>query len=500
MITTAGHDINREITDADPKLYNHDLAPVKEQTWKAYNIFAFWMSDVHSVGGYVFAGSLFALGLTSWQVLLCLLVGIGIVNLFCNLIAKPSQVAGVPYPVVCRATFGVRGANIPAMIRGLIAVAWYGVQTFLASSALVIVVLKFFPGLMPYADVHQHGFLGLSILGWAGFLLLWVLQAFVFWSGMETIKRFIDVAGPAVYVVMFVLAAYMVYKAGWQNISLNLGDVKYHGLAALPVMLTAISLVVSYFSGPMLNFGDFSRYCCSMNAVKRGNFWGLPVNFLAFSLVTVITTSATLPVFGHLITDPVETVGKIDSPFAVVIGAMTFTIATIGINIVANFVSPAFDFSNVAPSHISWRTGGMIAAVASVFITPWNLFNNPAVIHSTLDILACAIGPLYGILLIDYYRLKKQKVVLQDLYTMSPAGAYWYSHGFNLSAVYALIAASLVSFLCVMVPALSWLANFSWFIGVAAGALFYRMLSLQARSAASAAMVVATSQGSTEEA
>jgi NCS1 family nucleobase:cation symporter-1 len=232
---------------------------------------------------------------------LCLLIGIGIVNLFYNPIAKPSQAAGVPYPVVCRATFGVRGANIPAMIRGLIAVAWYGVQTFLASSALVIVVLKFFPGLMPYADVHQHGFLGLSILGWAGFLLLWVLQAIVFWNGMETIKRFIDVAGPAVYVVMFVLAAYMVYKAGWQNISLNLGDVKYHGLAALPVMLTAISLVVSYFSGPMLNFGDFSRYCRSIKAVQQGNFWGLPVNFLAFSVVTVITTSATLPVFGHLI-------------------------------------------------------------------------------------------------------------------------------------------------------------------------------------------------------
>jgi NCS1 family nucleobase:cation symporter-1 len=165
-----------------------------------------------------------------------------------------------------------------------------------------------------------------------------------------------------------------------------------------------------------------------------------------------------------------------DSNSGVVLGAMAFTIATIGINIVANFVSPAFDFSNVAPSRISWRTGGMIAAVASVFITPWNLFNNPAVIHNTLDVLACAIGPLYGILLVDYYRLKKQKMVLEDLYTMSPSGAYWYSHGFNLSAVYALIGASLISFLCVMVPAISWLANFSWFIGVLAGALFYRML------------------------
>src|SRR5476651_2123350 len=137
------------------RLYNDDLAPLKHQTWSAYNIFAFWMSDVHSVGGYVFAGSLFALGLTSWQVLISLLVGIGFVNLLCNLIAKPSQQAGVPYPVACRVTFGVLGANLPAVIRGLIAVAWYGIQTFLASSALVIVVLKFMPQWMPYADVHN---------------------------------------------------------------------------------------------------------------------------------------------------------------------------------------------------------------------------------------------------------------------------------------------------------------------------------------------------------
>lgn len=261
------------------RLYNEDLAPLRHQTWGAYNIFAFWMSDVHSVGGYVFAGSLFALGLTSWQVLIALLVGITIVNLLCNLIAKPSQANGVPYPVACRATFGVLGANIPAVIRGLIAVAWYGIQTYLASSALVIVVLKFVPQLLPYADVHRHGFMGLSTLGWAGFMLLWILQALVFWHGMETIKKFIDFAGPAVYVVMFVLAGYMVYRAGWRNIGINLGGVKYHGMAVVPVMITAISLVVSYFSGPMLNFGDFSRYGKSFRSVKRGNFWGAAGQF-----------------------------------------------------------------------------------------------------------------------------------------------------------------------------------------------------------------------------
>ncbi|WP_234192804.1 MULTISPECIES: NCS1 family nucleobase:cation symporter-1 [Pseudacidovorax] len=461
----------------DPALTNEDLAPLKQQTWGQYNIFAFWMSDVHSVGGYITAGSLFALGLSSWQVLVALLVGIVIVQFFCNLVAKPSQLTGTPYPVICRASFGVKGANIPAIIRGLIAVAWYGIQTYLASAAFMVMALHLFPNLAPYADVAQHGFAGLSTLGWVAFMVMWVLQAIVFWHGMEAIRKFIDWAGPGVYVVMAILCGWLVWKAGWKNIDLNLGGVKFEGWDALPVMLSAIALVVSYFSGPMLNFGDFSRYGKSFDAVKKGNFWGLPVNFVFFSLLTVITTAATLPVFGELITDPVHTVGKIDSTTAVVLGALTFMIATIGINIVANFVSPAFDFSNVAPQHISWRTGGMIAAVGSIFITPWNLYNNPEVIHYTLDILGSFIGPLFGILIADFYLVRRQHVVVDDLYTMKPTGTYWYSHGYNMKAVATMVPSALIPILCVLVPAWRGAANYAWFIGMGLGFVIYAVLS-----------------------
>lgn len=474
-----------------PRLANGDLVPLADQHWNAYNIFAFWMSDVHSVGGYVFAGSLFAFGLTSWQVLIALLAGIGIVNVLCNLIAKPSQMNGVPYPVICRATFGVLGANVPALIRGLIAVAWYGIQTYLASTAFVVIAIKFFPQYAAYADAGRHGFAGLSALGWCGFMTLWVLQALVFWNGMEAIKKFIDFAGPAVYAVMFALTAWLVSKAGWQNIHLNLGDVKYHGWEVVPVMITAIALVVSYFSGPMLNFGDFSRYGTTYAAVKTGNFWGLPVNFLAFSLVTVITTAATQPVFGKLITDPVEMVSRIDNGTAVVLGAVTFVIATIGINIVANFVSPAFDFSNVAPSRISWRMGGMIAAVASIFITPWNLFNRPEVIHYTLDILGSFIGPLYGILIVDFYLIKRQQIARDELFSMSAKGRYWYANGVNRVAVAALIPAAAIAVACVIVPALHPLANFSWFIGVAVAGLVYLLVARSAPMATAASAAAA---------
>lgn len=208
--------------------------------------------------------------------------------------------------------------------------------------------------------MEDYGFAGLSALGWVSFLTLWVLQACVFWRGMESIRRFIDFCGPpAVYVVMFLLCGYLISKAGWSAIDLNLGTVTHTGLDALPVMLGAIALVVSYFSGPMLNFGDFSRYGRSFAAVKRGNFLGLPVNFLVFSLLVVITASLTLPVYGELITDPVETVARIDSTFAIVLGALTFAIATIGINIVANFISPPASTSRTSAR--SGSAGGRAA-------------------------------------------------------------------------------------------------------------------------------------------
>jgi NCS1 family nucleobase:cation symporter-1 len=474
----------------DPSLTNEDLAPIRQQNWSSYNIFAFWMSDVHSVGGYVTAGSLFALGLASWQVLFALLAGILIVQVFCNLVAKPSQVTGVPYPVINRAIFGVLGANIPAVIRGAIAIAWYGVQTYLASQSLLIIFMKFWPGWS--ASLNDTTFLGLSPLGYICYAILWVAQAAVFWRGMESIRRFIDWAGPAVYVVMIVLAGYLVSKAGWGNISLNLSQGEHLDFgASIPVMLSAIALVVSYFSGPMLNFGDFARYGKSFAAVKRGNLLGLPVNFLFFSILTVITASATVPVFGKLITDPIHTVESIDTTFAILLGGLTFVIATIGINIVANFISPAFDFSNVSPQKITWRAGGMIAAVGSVILTPWNWYSNPDAIHYTLGLLGALIGPLFGILIAGYYVISRQQVHVDDLFTRDVNGRYWFKGGYNPNAVWATILSGVPTIASVLVPKmlldlklttvdLTEIADYSWFLGCALG--FVMFIALERRS------------------
>lgn len=457
----------------DPRLCNEDLAPA-QQDWNWYNIFCFWMSDVHSMGGYVVAASLFALGLASWQVLLCLLVGIVIVQIFANLVAKPSQMAGVPYAVICRQAFGVYGANIPALIRGCIAVAWYGIQTWLASNALMLVLLKLFPSLLPLSKIS---FLNLSAIGWICFILIWAIQAAVFWKGMATIKKFIDFAGPMVYAVMSILAIYIVYKAGWGNISFTLSNKTLTLSQQAWQMISATALVVSYFSGPLLNFGDFSRYGKNMQSVKLGNFWGLPVNFLFFSIISVIIVSGSKSLFGTMITDPIDTISRIGTDFAVALGVLTMITATIGINIVANFVAPGFDFSNLSPQKISFRTGGMIAAIGSVLLTPWNLFQSPELIHYTLDVLAAFIGPLFGILLTDFYVIKGRQVDVDALFDASSTGKYWYHQGFNPIAIKALIPSVLITLMLNFIPALSVIAPFSWFIGVFLGAVSYRLLA-----------------------
>ena len=487
VVEAAGHPVGsgNMRPGYDPRLANEDLAPLRRQRWTSYNIFAFWMSDVHSVGGYVTAGSLFALGIASWQVLVALVVGILIVQFFTNLVAKPSQRTGVPYPVVNRFLFGVKGANIPAIVRGVIAIAWYGVQTYLAAESLTIVFLKFIPA---SAALLEPSFLGLDALGWISYAILWVAQAAVFWNGMEAIRRFIDFAGPAVYVVMIVLAVYLVSQAGWENISLDLSSGEPLDLwASIPVMLSAIAIVVSYFSGPMLNFGDFARYGRSFRAVKRGNLWGLPVNFLFFSILTVVTASATVPVFGELITDPIHTVERIDHWFAILLGGLTFVTATVGINIVANFISPAFDFSNVAPHRISWRMGGMIAAVGSVLLTPWNWYANDQAIHYTLGILSALIGPLFGILIAGYYVVARQRIRVDDMYTMSEQGAYWYRRGYNANALWAVAGAGVPTILLAIVPkslvfagaidpAWGAIGDFTWFIGCGLGFAIFTLL------------------------
>jgi NCS1 family nucleobase:cation symporter-1 len=462
------------IPGADPRLYNEDLAPVAPagRHWGVFDIFAMWMSDVHSVGGYTFAASLFFLGLTGWQVLIAMAVGILAVYFLMNLIGGPSQKYGVPYPVVARMSFGVMGANLAAIVRGIVGIVWYGVQTYFASKAVEVLVVT----LAPSAEAWRHsaGFLGLSPLGWASFLFMWLFQLLIFLNGMETIRKFIDFCGPAVYVVMFALAIWIVSQTGLSSLSLQLAPPI--GGSSAAHMANAAMLIVAYFAALLLNFGDFSRFTKDRRAMTVGNFLGLPINFMIFAIITVIVTSGTLKVFGEAIMDPVRIVEHIGNPWIVAIGSVTFVVATMGINIVANFVSPAYDIANLNPARISFRLGGLITSILSVLVCPWLFVSSSQAITIFVSIFGAVLGPMFGIIVADYYVVKHQQVALDDLYSMAPSESLHFQNGWNKAALIALAASGVISIGLALLGSYGVILNvgdWGWLIGSALGGLFY---------------------------
>ncbi|BAN23214.1 NCS1 family nucleobase:cation symporter-1 [Caballeronia insecticola] len=473
--TDASLGADAEIVDADERLYNHDLAPVPraKRTWNGYSIFAMWMSDVHSVGGYTFAASLFLLGISGWQVLLALTIGILVVYVLMNWVGKPSLVHGIPFPVMARVSMGVMGANLAALIRGVVGIVWYGVQTYFASKAVATLLLLFVPSVAAWRDTS---FLRLDMLGWVSFLFMWLLQLIIFQRGMEIIRKFIDFCGPAVYVVMFVLMGWILYRAGLGSLNLTLSGKVLSGDEQLHAMINAILLVVSYFAALLLNFGDFSRFAKSERQMKIGNFLGLPFNFVAFAIITVIVTAGSEKVFGTMIMDPVEIVSRIENKVWVAIGSITFVIATMGINIVANFVSPAYDIANLFPKHVDFKKGGLIASILAVLVCPWIFVDSPKAITIFVSVFGAVLAPMYGVMMSDYYLVKHQQVKTAELYTMQPSGRFYYDGGWNKVGLAALLVSGVVSVgweLSTQMLKLLPPNNLGWLIGAVAGALLY---------------------------
>jgi nucleobase:cation symporter-1, NCS1 family len=316
---------------------------------------------------------------------------------------------------------------------------------------------------------------------------MWFFQLVIFLSGMETIRKFIDFCGPVVYVVMFALAIWMLSQTGFSSLSLQLSTAPSSGAATVGLMANAAMLIVAYFGALLLNFGDFARFAKSEAAMKTGNFLGLPINFLVFSIITVIVTAGTLQVFGQAIMDPVLIVEKIGNPVVVAIGSVSFIVATMGINIVANFVSPAYDIANLYPEKIDFRRGGLIASILSVLVCPWLFVSSPQAITLFVGIFGAVLGPLFGTIMADYYLVKWQAVKVDDLYSMSPAGSYFYDGGWNRNAVIALSVSGLLSIGLSLLSAYGSVidvGDWGWLIGACTGAGVY--VALCGRSAGSA--------------
>lgn len=460
-----------QLAKLDPtgRLYNDDLAPATERKWTSYSFFAVWMSAIHNIGTYTFVAGLFVLGMTGWQVLASILIGTGILFFGMNWAGRMGQQTGVPFPVMARISFGVWGANVPALIRAIIAICWYGIQTYLASTAIVVLLLRMNPALQHWED---QSLLGLSYLGWVCFVFLWVMQLLVITRGMEAVRRFQDWAGPIVWIVMLLMAVWLFAMADW-HLPMNLSVKPLSGGGVVQGILTGAFLLVSTYATMLLNYCDFTRFAKSERAVIVGNFWGIPINFAAFAAISITMTVGTVVVFGKAITDPALILAKVPNTFVLVVGALMFIVATIGVNVVLNFVSPAYDLANVWPKRITFRRGGVISAVLALVVMPWNLYSNPVVVNYFLGGLGAFLGPLFGIMAADYFLIRRGVVNLNDLYRSDEGGEYFYRNGFNPRALAVFVPTAGAAVVIALVPALSAIAAFAWPIGFAAAGVTY---------------------------
>ena len=480
-----------EIRNPSPNLYNEDLAPARERHWGAFSIFNVWTSDVHSLWGYYLAASLFLLCGSFFNFIVAIGLGSLIIFLLMSMMGYAGEKTGVPYPVLARASFGVWGANLPAMVRAIVACFWYGAQTAAASGAIVALLTRTDTLMEFHKTTHFLGHSGLEMIC---YVVVWALQLLIIQNGMETVRKFQDWAGPAVWVAMLVLAIGLCVKAGGFSFdhgipqAVLLEKTKDAGVSGEPGSFWALMAVgatwVTYFAALYLNFCDFSRYAVNKDAVRKGNLWGLPINLILFSLVAGITTIAAFKVYGEVLLHPEQISAKFDSWFLALLAAVTFAVATLGINVVANFVSPAFDFANVFPKQIDFKKGGYIAAGIALVLYPFAPWEGNAA--AFVGGIGATMGPLLGVILVDYYLIAKGEIDVQALYQEN--GRYRYQGGWNVHALIATGVGALFSSILpnftTMLP--SWWGLYGWFFGVAIGGGVYWLIGNYAPHAAAA--------------
>ncbi|MBL6928099.1 MAG: NCS1 family nucleobase:cation symporter-1 [Rhodospirillales bacterium] len=477
---------NLEIQKIDPTLYNSDLAPVpyEKRSWGWFEIFNVWSNDIQSLFGYTLAASLFiTYGLNGWAVMAAIILAGFIIMVLVNLSGQPSVKYGIPYPVMARVSMGVRGANFPAMIRAIIAIFWYGVQTYFASTALALMLKALF-------DVGGGATVfGLTGVDWVSYVIVWLFQIYMFWRGIDWIKGFLNFAGPFVYVVMIVLMGIIWYKAGGGLLSevgaiFSGGEPYEHGSFAAFLAITGT--MIAYFAAVVINYGDFSRFVKTQKDMKLGNLLGLPLNVAFFSFIALFVTAGTVVLFGEKLTNPADIIERVDALPLTIIAALTFFAATVGINLVANFVPPAYDLANLWPSKIDFRIGGLITAIVAFPIGAlWVSVISTIGIAGFVNTLGAVLAPVYGIMITDYYLVKNGKLDIQQLFSADPDGKYFYDNGWNKKALIAFGLGAIFSIGSVWVPALSFLSGYAWVIGAILGAVFYYVIMPKNGAAAS---------------
>ena len=459
--------------EASP-LYNHDLAPVpvSERKWTTYNYAALWISMAHCIPTYMLAAGLMSTGMSWWQALVTILLGNTIVLIPILLNSHPGTKYGIPFPVFARAAYGTMGSNLPALMRALVACGWFGIQAWIGGEALQTLFASLVPG---WASLLGPGFLGHTTTEWISFVLFWGLNIWIIYKGMDVLRIVENWAAPFVLVMTGALVVWAVREAdGLGPLLAQPGRFATFG-EFFPVFIPSLTAMVGYWATLSLNMPDFTRFGRSQREQMVGQVIALPTTMSVFAAMGVLITSATVIIFGEAIWDPVKLVGRFTSPWVVAISMFTIVVATVSVNIAANVVSPANDFANAFPRHISFKAGGLITGLLGIVMQPWNLLADASgYIFNWLLGYSGGLGSIAGVLIADYWVVRRTRLELEDLYLKD--GAYTYGAGWNPAAVVATLVGCALAWGGLVIPVLKPLYDYAWFVGFAASFLVYVLL------------------------
>jgi len=441
----------------DSALYNPDLAPAEAErrSWGTYNYAALWVSMSVNILTYMLAASLIQGGMNWKQAVLTVFVGNSIVLVPMLLNSHPGARYGIPFPVLARASFGVLGANVAAVLRGLVACGWFGIQTWIGGEAINSLLATLWPA---WKQVPNNTAIC--------FLLFWLINLAVILKGIEYIRFLQGVSAPILLLVGLLLLGWAYRSAGGFGPMLSARSQFATFPDFLKFLIPALNGTVGFWATVSLNVPDFTRFAKDQKAQAIGQAIALPATMTLYSFIGIAVTSATVVIYGSAIWDPVQLLSRLHSPIAVAVALLAILLATLNVNIGANVVSPANDFSNLWPKRISFKTGGIITCLLGIAMMPWKLLaNHRTFIFGWLGGYAALLGPVAGIMICDYWIIRRRVLIVPDLYLRG--GEYEYSSGFNGKAIGALVAGAAVALVGLVVPPLRVLYDYSWFVGFA---------------------------------
>lgn len=460
--------------EASP-LYNDDLAPVPvaRRIWTTYNFAALWISMAHCIPTYMLASGLMNTGMNWKQALFTILLGNTIVLAPILLNSHPGTKYGIPFPVFARAAYGTRGSNLPALMRALVACGWFGIQAWIGGEALHVFFTALYPG---WPQLLGAGFQGHTTTAWLSFLMFWGLNILIVYRGMDLLRVVENWAAPYVLVVTAILLWWAVTEAkGLGPILAQPGKLETFP-EFFKVFVPSLTAMIGFWATLSLNMPDFTRFGRSQREQVIGQVVALPTTMFVFAGMGVLITSASAVIFGEAIWDPVKLVGKFSNPWVVAVAMFSVVVATLAVNIAANVVSPANDFANALPKHVDFKLGGLITGVIGIFMMPWKLLADPSgYIFTWLLGYSGGLGSIAGVLIADYWIVRKRKLVLEDLYLEE--GTYRFAGGWNPVAVIATLAGCALAWGGLVVPFLKPLYDYAWFVGFFVAAAIHVALS-----------------------